>query len=150
MMASAITDRAIIAIDEGGFDFILINYANPDIVAHTGHYEATLEAVKIIDREIGRLVESVLGGDHVLMITSDHGNAEVLLNLQTGESETRHDANPVPFYLVANEYKKVVPEKHHRLENIGIISDVAPTILALMDLPKPETMTGQNLLDQLL
>jgi len=150
MMASAITDRAIIAIDEGGFDFILINYANPDIVAHTGNYEATVEAVKIIDREIGRLVESVLGGDHVLMITSDHGNAEVLLNLQTGESETRHDANPVPFYLVANEYKKVVPEKHHRLENIGIISDVAPTILALMDLPKPETMTGQNLLDQLL
>lgn len=150
MMASAITERAIIAINEGGFDFILINYANPDVIAHTGNYEATVKAIKTIDYEIGRLMESALAGNHVLMITSDHGNAEVVLNLQTGEPETRHDANPVPFYLIANEYKKATPERPRRLENIGIISDVAPTILALMGLPKPDSMTGQNLLDQLL
>lgn len=150
MMATAITDRAIVALNEGGFDLILINYANPDIVAHTGNYDATVEAVKTIDHEIGRLMESVLGGNHVLIITSDHGNAEVVLNLQTGEPETRHDANPVPFYLVANEYRKNPPEPPHKLETIGIISDVAPTILALMGIPKPSSMTGQNLLDQLL
>lgn len=150
MMASAITERAIVALNEGGFDFILVNYANPDIIAHTGNYDATVKAVKTIDYEIGRLMESVLQGNHVLMITSDHGNAEVVLNLQTGEPETRHDANPVPFYLIGNEFKKATPERPRHLENIGIISDVAPTVLALMGIRKPKEMTGQNLLDQLL
>lgn len=157
MMASAVTERAMIALNEGGFDFILINYANPDVIAHTGNYKATVEAIKVIDRELEKLVKSVLAGGHVLLITSDHGNAESVLNLQTGEPETTHDPNPVPIYLVAKEYQKTRPtgsgqaeETPRRLKTIGLLSDVAPTILALMNIPKPPDMTGQSLLDQLL
>ncbi len=152
MMAKTITDRAILALREGGFDFILINYANPDIIAHTGNYGATVEAVKIVDREIGRLVKEVLEGNHLLVVTSDHGNAESVINLQTGEPETSHDPNPVPIYLVAREFEKPfsIPDTTpKKLPVIGILSDVAPTLLELMKIPKPEEMTGQSLLSQL-
>lgn len=166
MMAGAITGRAVIALNEGGFDFILINYANPDIIAHTGNYKATAEAIRVIDQELEKLIKSVLAGGHVLLITSDHGNAESVLNLKTGEPETTHDPNPVPIYLVAKEFQRTrastlrgisgqagsgqAEEVSRRLETIGLLSDVAPTLLALMNIPKPASMTGQNLLDQLL
>ncbi len=152
MMAKEITDRAIIALREGGFDFILINYANPDLIAHTGNYEATIAAVKTVDRELGRLVKEVLEGNHLLIVTSDHGNAESVLNLQTGEPETFHDPNPVPIYLVAREFEKPfsIPDTSPRkFPVIGILSDVAPTLLELMKIPKPEEMTGESLLSQL-
>lgn len=153
MMASAVTDRALAAINEGGFDFILVNYANPDIIAHTGNFEATVQAVKTVDREMGRLLKSVTSQNHVMVVTSDHGNAEVLIDLKTGQAETKHDPNPVPFYLIANEYKKQKnDEKIRRSESYtgGILSDVAPTMLELMKIPKPPEMTGQSLLNQLL
>jgi 2,3-bisphosphoglycerate-independent phosphoglycerate mutase len=152
MMARAITDRAIIALKEGGFNFILINYANPDTVAHTGNYAATMEAVQVVDRELGRLVKEVLSGGHTLLITSDHGNAESVLNLQTGEPETFHDPNPVPIYLVAKEFEKpfsISTTTPQKLPVIGILSDVAPTLLELMNIPKPPEMTGTSLLGQL-
>jgi len=150
MMASAITDRILLALRENTFDFIVVNYANPDIIAHTGNYNATLEAVRVIDREIKRLLDEVLKNNHILLITSDHGNAEVLLNLNTGEPETKHNPNPVPFYLIGNEFKKTKPrEGFYRLRTIGILSDVAPTILELAHIPKPASMTGQSLLSQL-
>ncbi|MCP6720069.1 MAG: 2,3-bisphosphoglycerate-independent phosphoglycerate mutase [Patescibacteria group bacterium] len=153
MMAGAVTERLLIALNEGGFDFILINYANPDIIAHTGNYQAVLEAVKVIDKELEKLIKSVLAGNHVLLITSDHGNAESVLNLKTGEPETTHDPNPVPIYLVAKDLEKSPPansgQTPPRLKTIGILSDVAPTILDLMNIPKPSSMTGQSLLDQL-
>ncbi len=150
MMATAITDRAVLAMNEGAFDFILINYANADIVAHTGKYDATLKAIQTLDKEIGRLLRSTLEGNHVLVITSDHGNAESVINLQTGEEETKHNANPVPFYVVAKELaeKKEGPYPF-RIPTIGIISDVAPTLLSFMGIPKPEEMTGQNLMEQI-
>lgn len=152
MMAKDITDRAIIALREGGFNFILINYANPDIIAHTGNYSATMEAVKVVDRELGRLVKEVLSGDHLLIITSDHGNAESLLNLQTGEPETFHDPSPVPVYLVGKEFEKpfsIDTSTPQKLPVIGILSDIAPTLLELMNIPKPPEMTGTSLLNQL-
>jgi 2,3-bisphosphoglycerate-independent phosphoglycerate mutase len=150
MMAAAITDRAVLAMNEGAFDFILINYANADIIAHTGKYDATLKAIQTLDKEIGRLLRSTLEGNHVLVITSDHGNAESVINLQTGEEETKHNANPVPFYVVAKELaeKKEGPYPF-RIPTIGIISDVAPTLLSFMGIPKPEEMTGQNLMEQI-
>jgi 2,3-bisphosphoglycerate-independent phosphoglycerate mutase len=151
MKAVPITDRVLAALSEGTFDFILVNYANPDMVAHTGDYEATLKAVKIVDREVSRLMESVLGGDHILMITSDHGNAESLLDLKTGEPETKHDPNPVPFYLVGKKYRRSSSENPlTALPVMGILSDIAPTVLELMNIPKPPEMTGQSLLPQLL
>ncbi len=154
MMAKAVTDRAIVALADGGFDFILLNYANPDIIAHTGNYDATVRAIKTVDKELGRLTEAVLQGGHVMVVTSDHGNAEEVLNPQTGEPETKHNPNPVPIYLVGQEFKKTggpkgAPSGGGRLENIGILADVAPTILELMGIPKPPEMTGQSLLNQL-
>lgn len=151
MMASAITDRALAALAEGSFDFILMNYANPDIVAHSGNFNATVEAVRVADRELGRLVQAVLGGNHTLLVTSDHGNAESILDPRTGEPETRHNTSPVPFYLVGRTFEgRGVPRTTPKLPTIGILSDVAPTILELLKLPKPEEMTGQSLLPQLL
>ncbi len=151
MMAEAVTDRVLTALNEGGFDFILVNYANPDLIAHTGNFKATVKAISTVDREIGRLVKSVLAHDHVAIITSDHGNAEVLINMETGEPEMKHDISPVPFYLVGQAFQKRQSEEYLvHLPQIGILSDVAPTLLNLMDLPVPREMTGQNLLDQLL
>ena len=151
MMASAITERAILALKEKKFDFILINYANTDIIAHTGNYDATIKAVKKIDEEIGKLARVALNEDAVLFITSDHGNAECVLNIQTGEPETKHNASPVPLYLVGKKFalsSKKAP--YSRLQPIGFLSDVAPTILEIMGIEKPREMTGQSLLKQLL
>jgi 2,3-bisphosphoglycerate-independent phosphoglycerate mutase len=151
MMASAITARVLAALTESTFDFILVNYANADMVAHTGNYEATLKAIKVVDGEIKRLMEDVLDQGHTLIITSDHGNAEVLLDLKTGEPETKHDSNPVPFYLVKDGLKKKVSiNPLASLPVLGILSDIAPTVLELMNIPKPPEMTGQSLLPQLL
>lgn len=151
MKAPAITDRVLAALAEGTFDFILVNYANSDMVAHTGNYEATLKAIKAVDKEISRLLEGVLGQDHILIITSDHGNAEVLLDLKTGETETKHDSSPVPFYLIGKRFRKAADANPlATLPVMGILSDVAPTVLELMNLPKPPEMTGQSLLPQLL
>ncbi|KKU94544.1 MAG: 2,3-bisphosphoglycerate-independent phosphoglycerate mutase [Candidatus Jorgensenbacteria bacterium GW2011_GWA1_48_13] len=151
MMASAVTDRAIVALNEGGFDFILVNYANPDIIAHTGNYDAAVQAIKTVDKELNRLVDAVLKGNHVMIVTSDHGNAEEVLNPRTGEPETKHNANPVPIYLVGKDFQKPKPEEIlHHPETIGLLADVAPTILELMNIPKPPEMTGQSLLNQLI
>mgnify|MGYP001070820977 CR=1 FL=1 len=151
MMAEAITDRAITALNESSFDFILINFANPDIIAHTGDYQATIQAIKIVDQQIGRLLKSVLTQNHVLIITADHGNAESLINLKTGQAETKHNMSPVPIYLIANEFKrKKTNSETKKYETIGLLSDIAPTILDLMQIPKPPEMTGQSLLPLLL
>lgn len=151
MMAGAVTDRVIAALAEGTYDFILVNYANPDMVAHTGNYEATLKAISIVDQGIKKIMESVLDQDGVLLVTSDHGNAEVLLDLKTGEAETKHNPNPVPFYLVGKRFRKRSPvDSLASLPVIGILSDIAPTVLELMKIPQPPEMTGQSLLPQLL
>ena len=153
MMAGAITDRALAALNEGGFDFILVNYANPDMIAHTGNFEATLKAIKAIDAELERLVKSALNQNHILIVTSDHGNAEALIDLKTGEPETKHDINPVPFYLIGRKFQKKKPspvDELSHLPNIGMLSDVAPTILELMNIPKAKDMTGESLLNQLI
>ncbi len=151
LMASAITDRLVEAIQNGGFDFILVNYSNPDTMGHTGNYDACLEAVRVIDREIGRVLKAAESTGTVLLITSDHGNIEEVLDPMTGETETQHDSNPVPLYLVAPEFKgRRFPESGNlRLETTGMLSDVAPTVLDLMGLPQPPDMTGESLLRSL-
>lgn len=152
MMAKDITARALEAISEDAYDFILINYANADIVAHTGNYEATLKAVEAVDEQIGKLMDEVLRRNGVLLITSDHGNSERLLDPLTGTPETKHDASPVPVYIVGNEYKKDKEEADVELSETqaaGILSDVAPTILEIMGLPQPPEMTGFSLLKTL-
>ena len=152
MMASSITDRLIQAIENRAFNFILVNYANGDTIAHTGNYNAAKEAVKTIDKEIGRVVQSVLANDALLFISSDHGNVEELLNPMTGQPETQHDPNPVPFYVVGNEFKgrKFINWQTVATQPIGIISDIAPTILEIIGIQKPEDMNGRSLLRDLL
>jgi 2,3-bisphosphoglycerate-independent phosphoglycerate mutase len=147
MMASEITSRVIQALDENSFDFILINYANSDMVAHTGNFDAGMIAVKTIDEEIGKLSKKVLEDDDILIITADHGNIEKMLDPLTAKPTTGHDSSPVPVYVVAKEFftnktRQEVEESER--ETIGILSDVAPTILNFMGIPKPPDMTGEN------
>lgn len=149
MMAPAITARLIEALEEGAFDFILVNFANPDMIAHTGNYEASKKAIQVIDEQLTRLIQTALRTNATLLITADHGNVERLFNPITGEPETKHDANPVPVYLVGNAYAR--PQNSSVLQErervtIGMLSDIAPTILELMNVQKPATMTGQSLL----
>jgi len=152
MMASSITDRAIEAISNHSFDFILINYANPDTMGHTGNFEAGLKAVKVINDEIGRLLKVCLNQDTVVIITSDHGNIEEMLDPITGRPETQHDPNPVPFYLIAQEFKnrKFSNWKNLSMDVTGVLSDVAPTIIEIMNIPKPPEMNGESLLQSLI
>ncbi len=152
MMAQEITIRAIESIGEKAYDFILINYANSDIIAHTGNYEACLEAVKVVDRQLEKIINVALETDSILIITSDHGNMEKVVEPFTGLPETKHDPNPVPIYLVAKEFMRTRTELEiiqAEKEVIGILSDVSPTILELMGISKSEEMTGQSLLRSL-
>jgi len=149
MMAKEITARAIEAVSENAYDFILINYANTDIVAHTGNFEATKKAVATVDEQIGRLMEEVLRVDGVMLITSDHGNAERISDPMTGLPETKHDSSAVPIYLVAKEFEKGKDDGRVEMAEkqvAGILSDVAPTILELLKVPKPIEITGESLL----
>jgi 2,3-bisphosphoglycerate-independent phosphoglycerate mutase len=152
MMAGAITDRLIEAIQGRGFGFILVNYANADAIAHTGNYKASQEAVRVLDRELARVMKIAVNPDTVVLITSDHGNIEELLDPMTGRVETQHDPSPVPFYLVAEEFKgrKFMNQDNLRGETLGILSDVAPTILEIMKIQKPPEMSGESLLKDLL
>ncbi|MDE2001395.1 MAG: 2,3-bisphosphoglycerate-independent phosphoglycerate mutase [Patescibacteria group bacterium] len=149
MRAAEITARVTEAIREHSFDFILANLANGDMVAHTGNFEATKIAVKTVDESVGALVRAVLEQDAVLLVTGDHGNAEVLMNPRTGEPTTTHDPSPVPIYIVGNAFTKQKSRTEVDLaesETIGILSDVAPTVLELLQIPKPKEMTGESLL----
>jgi len=152
MMASAITDRLIEAIQSKGFDFILVNYANPDTIAHTANYDASLEAVRVIDRELARILAVTQNPDTLLVITGDHGNIEEMVSPITGLPESQHDSSPVPLYLVAPEFKGrkfISGDGTIENETLGSLADVAPTILEILKIPKPPEMTGRSLLDNL-
>lgn len=152
MMAKEVADRVIQAIEEGGYDFILANFANPDIIAHTGNFEAALKTIQVVDQNVGRIAKSVLAANAVLIITSDHGNVERMLDPLLGTPETKHDPNPVPIYLVANEFARprdASDVKQSERISIGTLADVAPTVLELLGVPKPKEMRGQSLLPSL-
>ncbi|MGA7356474.1 MAG: 2,3-bisphosphoglycerate-independent phosphoglycerate mutase [Candidatus Cybelea sp.] len=137
MRAREITDAAVKAIEDGRYDAIVMNYANADMVGHTGKWQPTIEAVEVIDECLHRLADATLRANGLLAITADHGNAEEELNAQN-EPLTAHTTNPVPLVLVANGL-------HGTLASAGKLGDVAPTLLSLMGLPIPERMTGRNL-----
>ena len=121
------------------------------MIAHTGDFNACLEAIRVIDEQIQKITEICLIKNAFLIITSDHGNVERLFNPLTGEEETQHNPSPVPIYLIAKEFKNSVAKSETEIQPsrkpaIGILSDVAPTVLELMNIPKPKEMTGQGLL----
>lgn len=149
MQAGAIVDKVIEQLDRDYYDFFVINIANSDVLAHLGNLESTIAGIESVDYEIGRLSEKILSKDGILLITSDHGNAERVVYKSSGNVETKHDQNPVPLYVVAKEFQKNRSQEEITesvKEAAGILSDIAPTILELMQLPIPAEMTGDSLL----
>jgi len=151
MRAEEITARAIQSINESAFGFILINYANGDAIGHTGNFSAVEKTVFVVDEEIGKLAKTSLESDSVLVVVGSHGNCEYLVNPFTGVPETENTKNPVPFYLIGKKFEKskdsLFTEEN---KTIGLLSDVAPTILELLEISKPKEMTGESLLKYLL
>ncbi len=121
------------------YDFICVNFANPDMVAHTGNLKAGIKAVEFVDKAVSMLVKDVLKINGTVVITADHGNIEEMINLKTGEIDTKHSRNPVPFIIVNNSLKGIKLKK-------GVLGDVSPTILDIMKIKKPEEMTGKSLI----
>ena len=138
MSAYEVTDRLVEAIDAGDFDFIVVNYANTDMVGHSGDLDAAIRAVEAVDRCLGRLAEAVRRAGGVLVVTADHGNAEMMRDRATGQPHTAHTLNPVPIVVVNGPAGGTIDD--------GRLADVAPTLLQIMGLPKPAEMTGRSLL----
>ena len=141
MSAYEVTDKVLDAIQKDKYDVIILNYANPDMVGHTGSLSAAIKAVETIDECVGKVVKLVESKQGDLIITADHGNAEQMIDYKTGEPHTAHTTNPVPLILVTNK-------KDLKLKQDGKLADLAPTMLDLMNLEKPEEMTGISLLDK--
>ena len=138
MSSEAVTEALVDAI-ESNFDLIVANYANPDMVGHTGNLDAAIQACEAVDKGIGRLVGALKKVDGTLFLTADHGNCEVMADPFTGNPHTSHTLNPVPAILFNGP-------KNKSLSNGGRLSDIAPTILELMNLRPPPEMTGNSLL----
>jgi len=138
MSAPEVTDKLVAAIESGKYDAIICNYANPDMVGHTGNFEATVKAIEAIDACLGRVVAAIekVGGE--MLITADHGNAEMMRNPETKQAHTAHTTNLVPLIYIGRDF---------RLLSQGTLSDIAPTMLELMGLPQPTEMSGRSLID---
>lgn len=153
MSADKITETVLENLTK--YHFIAINFANADMVGHTGNITATAKAIEKIDECLGKIALNVLKLDGVLIITSDHGNAEEKIYRFSGENKTKHSINPVPFFLIGNDFKrgnelnKVEVEQKYK-GTTGTLSDIAPTILELFGIKEPEEMTGESLLENLL
>jgi 2,3-bisphosphoglycerate-independent phosphoglycerate mutase len=146
MSAEKLTTSCIAAIQKGIYALVVINYANPDMVGHTGQMEATTEAITTVDRCVGRLMEATNRMGGTLLITADHGNAE-LMQGPDGRPWTAHTTNPVPVILVEGEKRKLPGHGTDvRLREHGGLADIAPTLLDLLGLPKPSRMTGMSLI----
>ena len=140
MSAAGITDTAVERIRGGQYDLVIMNYANADMVGHTGVIPAVIKAVEAVDTGVGRVVEAALAAGGGLLITADHGNAEKLIEYDTGKPFTAHTTFPVPLYLVVPQLAQA------KLRTDGILADVSPTILQVMGIPQPKDMTGKSLI----
>ena len=151
LRAPEISTRLLQAFEENIYDFILVNYANPDLIGHTGNLKAGIECAKIIDAEVQKIVTQGLKFNYTMIITADHGNLEQMLNPLTGEIDTEHNASLVPFYLIDNQLnlssaRSLIDIKNIEQSSGGMLADVSPTILSLLGIAIPKEMTGQNLL----
>ena len=150
MQADKVTETIIKGVKEK-YDLIVANYANADMIGHTGNLQAGIKAVEFLDKAIGPLIGMAEYGECILIITADHGNVEEMVNPQSGQPITEHSIHPVPFYLVGKEYKfeKPLTEESDELYKTpkGLLSDIAPTILEIIKIPQPPEMTGKSLLD---
>ncbi len=140
MSAFEVTDEVIRLTGTGDYDLIVLNYANPDMVGHTGIFDAAVKAIETVDACVGRVVDEVLALGGAVLLTADHGNADKMRDEGTGQPYTAHTTNKVPFSLIINDGVK------HELRDDGILADVAPTALELLSIPKPSAMTGRSLI----
>jgi 2,3-bisphosphoglycerate-independent phosphoglycerate mutase len=148
MSATEITEKLIEAMNKNNYDFILVNYANSDMVGHTGNVEAAVKAIEHVDGCLTKLIEAVFARGGELVITADHGNVEEMLNVYTGEPDTQHSKNVVPCWYVSKESWVERPENGKKIEAGGLIADLAPTVLELLGLEKDMRMSGSSLLKQ--
>ena len=139
MSAYEVTQKVIEAIESKKYDCIILNYANPDMVGHTGNFEAAVKAIDTIDECVGKVIEALEKENGVAIITADHGNAEQMIDYKTGEPHTAHTTNPVPLILYGVEGVKLKE---------GKLADLAPTMLEIMGLEKPKEMTGESLIEK--
>src|ERR1700735_1787119 len=139
MSAAGIADAVVKAVSDTAFDVIIVNFANADMVGHSGKLEPTIRAVETVDRELGRIYQAIKQRGGSLLVTADHGNAEMLIDPATGGPHTAHTTNPVPFLYVTEEGNKPT------LREGGSLRDISPTILSLLNLDQPNQMTGGNL-----
>lgn len=137
MSAPELTAKAVEAIESGRYDLVVLNFANPDMVGHTGVLAAAIKAVETVDAGLGAIAEAVQRQGGAVLVTADHGNAELMVDPQTGKPHTAHTTNPVPVMLIGGQAKALAD---------GRLADISPTLLALMELEQPAEMTGQSLL----
>jgi 2,3-bisphosphoglycerate-independent phosphoglycerate mutase len=142
MSAPGIADAVIKAVNDTAFDVIIVNFANADMVGHSGKMEPTIRGVETVDTQLDRIYQAIKQRGGSLLVTADHGNAEMLIDPATGGPHTAHTTNPVPFLYITEEGKKPT------LREGGSLRDISPTILSLLNLDQPNQMTGGNLRDR--
>lgn len=140
MSASLITDKVLESLEKNEYDFVAINYANADMVGHTGDLAATIKAVEFLDKQIERLSEKILELKGNLIITADHGNADDMIDFDSDQPNTYHTKNPVPFLIVSEKFKE------KKLRDGGVLGNIAPTILDMLEIEKPKLMAKNSLL----
>lgn len=151
MAAPELTRVIVEKLADPGLNFLLANFANADMVGHTGNLSASMGAVRAVDEAVGTIADAALANEWALIITADHGNIEQLINTKTGEIDKDHTTNPIPCILIAKEFERERPDRpnYQSLAAVvpeGVVSDVAPTVLELFGLPKPPEMTAVSLL----
>jgi 2,3-bisphosphoglycerate-independent phosphoglycerate mutase len=139
MSAAGIADAVIKATEEGTFDVVIVNFANADMVGHSGKIEPTIKAVETVDACLGRIEAAVRAKGGAILITADHGNAEMMIDPATGGPHTAHTTNPVPFIVVADNANQ------YTLKANGSLRDISPTLLGMMGMDEPKDMTGSDL-----
>ena len=139
MSASGIADGVIKAIEDTAFDVVVVNFANADMVAHSGQLAPTIRAVETVDTQLGRIYQSLRQRGGSMLVTADHGNAEMMVDPGSGGPHTAHTTNPVPFLLVSEDAPR------YRLRAGGSLRDLSPTILAMLGLEQPAQMSGSDL-----
>jgi len=139
MSAAGIAQAVVKAVEDGTFDVMIVNFANADMVGHSGKIEPTVKAVETVDGCLGEIEKAIRARGGAMLITADHGNAEMMIDPATGGPHTAHTTNPVPFIVISENFKQF------SLRPNGSLRDISPTILAMLNLPKPKEMTGSDL-----
>jgi 2,3-bisphosphoglycerate-independent phosphoglycerate mutase len=138
MSTFEIAEEVIKYVQEDKYDFIMVNFASPDMVGHTGDLAAGIKAVEFVDKAVGQIIDAILAKHGTIIITADHGNVEEMINLETKEIDTEHSKNPVPLIIVSHDNFKLVTN--------GQLANIAPTILDILGISKPKLMTDKSLI----